>query len=140
MATSPAASAPTRFTFAFEPRYLRAGKPFGVVPQRTWVDVDEREIDAHFGRWQLRTPLSNISGVEITGPYRFFKTAGPARLGVTDLGITFATNHRRGVLLTFREKVPAIDPLGLLRHPELTVTVAEIDAFAKLLRERTGLA
>ena len=140
MTTSPAAAIPTRFTFAFEPRYQRAGRPFGVIPQRTWVDVDEHEIDAHFGRWQLRTPLSNVRAVEITGPYRFLKTAGPARLGVTDLGITFATNHRRGVLLTFHEKVPAIEPLGLLRHPELTVTVAEIEAFAKLVRERAGIS
>ena len=140
MSASPAAGIPTRFTFAWEPRYVRAARMFGVTPQRAWVDVDELELDAHFGRWRLRTPLSNVAAVEITGPYRVFKTAGPARLGVTDLGITFATNHRRGVRLDFHEKVPAIDPLGLLRHPELTVTVAEIDALAKLVRELAGLS
>jgi hypothetical protein len=29
------------------------------------------------------------------------------------------------VLLSFRKRVPAIDPLRLIRHPELTVTVAD---------------
>lgn len=130
---------PTRFSFAFESSYQRAGRPFGVVPHRAWVDVGATDLDAHFGPWRLSTPLSNIVGLEVTGPYRFFKTAGSARLGVTDLGITFATNHRRGVRLEFQDKVPAIDPFGLLRHPELTVTVAEVDAFLALMRERTGL-
>jgi hypothetical protein len=64
--------------------------------------------------------------VAITGPYRFYRTAGPARLGITDAGLTFASNGERGVLLSFHKRVPAIDPLGLIRHPELTVTVADV--------------
>ncbi len=141
MATVSAAAeiVPTRFRFSYEPTYLRANRLFGIAPQNTWIDIDGRAIDAHFGRWRLHTTLANIRAVEITGPYRFIKTAGPARLGITDLGITFATNRRRGVLLTFREKVPAIEPFGVLRHPELTVTVAEVDTFVKLIRERADL-
>lgn len=139
MVSVPAEIVTTRFRFSYEPTYQRANRLFGIAPQNTWIDIDGREIDAHFGRWRLHTALANISAVEITGPYRFIKTAGPARLGITDLGITFATNRRRGVLLTFREKVPAIEPFGVLRHPELTVTVAEVDAFVKLIRERAEL-
>ena len=37
--------------------------------------------------------------MEITGPYAFWKTAGPARYAVTDSGLTFATNGDRGVLI-----------------------------------------
>lgn len=128
-----------RFPFAFDPRYQRVNRWFGVTPQRSGVTVDEHELAARFGRWQLRTPLSNISDVSITGPYAFLKTAGPARLGVTDLGLTFATNGVRGVLITFRERVPGIEPLGILRHGELTVTVADVDRFAELVRRRAGL-
>ena len=80
--------------------------------------------------------LANVASVHLTGPYRFFKTAGPARLGVTDLGLTFATNGERGVLIAFRRRVKGIEPTGLLRHGELTVTVAEPDELANLLRER----
>jgi len=71
-----------------------------------------------------------------TGPYAFLKTAGPARLTVSDRGLTLATNRDRGVLITFRVPVPGIEPLGLLRHPELTVTVADVDSLATLLRAR----
>ncbi|MGB9185705.1 MAG: hypothetical protein WCB67_16755, partial [Solirubrobacteraceae bacterium] len=126
----PAAS--RRFAFAWAPGHRRASRLFGVTPARAWVDVGDESLDAHFGRWRVLTPLSNITAVKVTGPYRFFKVAGPPHLGVTDLGITFAANSGRGVLLTFREKVPGIEPFGVLRHPELTVTVAEIDAFVQL--------
>ena len=75
---------------------------------------------------------------EITGPYAFWKTAGPARLAITDRGLTFATNGDRGVLVRFANRVRGIDPLGLVRHPELTVTVADVDGLAELLRARAG--
>ena len=79
------------------------------------------------------TTLDNISRVAITGPYRFYRTAGPARLAITDGGLTFASNGDRGVLLSFRERVPAIDPLKLIRHPELTVTVADVHGLVSAL-------
>jgi hypothetical protein len=128
-----------RFEFAFDPRYRRAAGPFGVKPGNAWVEVDGDALVARFGRWRVGTPLSNIRGVAVTGPYAFLNTAGPARLGVTDRGLTFATNGDRGVLITFREKVRGIDRLGLIRHPELTVTVADVEGLAALLRERVGL-
>jgi hypothetical protein len=123
----------TRFDFRFDPRYQRAARPFGITPDNAWVEVDEDHLDAHFGRWRLSTPLANIARVEITGPYRFIKTAGPARLGITDIGLTFATNGDRGVLITFATKVRGIEPIGVLRHPELTVTVEDVDGLAALL-------
>ena len=80
----------------------------------------------------------NISAVETTGPYAFLKTAGPARLAITDRGLTFATNGDRGVLISFHSPVRGLDPMGVLRHPELTVTVEHIDGLAELLRSRAG--
>ena len=80
-----------------------------------------------------------MTDVSITGPYAFWKTAGPARLAVTDRGLTFATNGDRGVLILLRKPEPGLDPLGMIRHPELTVTVADVAGLASLLRERAGL-
>jgi hypothetical protein len=97
------------------------------------VTVDDERLDARFGVWRLRTPIANIAEVAVTGPYSFLKTAGPARLGITDIGLTFATNGDRGVLLTFREKVRSSGPTMLLQHPELTVTVADVDGLAAQL-------
>jgi hypothetical protein len=33
--------------------------------------------------------------------------------------------------------VPGLDRVGVLRHPELTVTVADIDRLVEVLRART---
>ena len=124
-----------RFEFAFAPAYRVASAPFGVTPKSSWVEVSRAGLDAHFGPWRLSTPIANVKAVSITGPYRFVKTAGPARLAITDRGLTFATNGRRGVLVLFHSPVRGIDPLGLIRHPELTVTVADVDGLASALQE-----
>jgi hypothetical protein len=122
-----------RFEFRFAPAYERAARPFGITPRNAWVQVGERDLEARYGRWRVITPLANVTAVEITGPYRFIKTAGPPRLGITDLGLTFASNGERGVLLSFREKVSGVAPL---RHPELTVTVAAPEELAEVVRSR----
>jgi hypothetical protein len=131
-------SSAERFTFAFAPAYRPLARVFGITSSRAWVDVSDAAFDARFGPWRVSTPLSNVTGVAITGPYRFFKTGGPARLAITDRGLTFATNGDRGVLVTFATPVRGLDPLGLLRHPELTVTVADTERLAAVLSERLG--
>jgi hypothetical protein len=87
-----------------------------------------RTLRARFGSWHVKTPLANVRGAEITGPYRFIKTAGPARLAITDRALTFATNGKNGVRVEFHDPVRRMEPLGLLRHPELTVTVEDPEA------------
>lgn len=129
-------AATERFEFAFAPSYQRLARVFGVSPANAWVEVDDDMFRARFGRWRVSTPRTNITDVAVTGPYRFAKTAGPARLAVTDRGLTFATNGDRGVRVSFRTPVPGLDPLGMLRHPELTVTAADVDRLAQLLRPR----
>jgi hypothetical protein len=122
-----------RFGFAFAPTYRLFGRAFGIGPSTAWVEVGDRMLDARFGPWRVSTPLANVSAVAVTGPYAFWKTAGPARLAITDRGLTFATNGDRGVLISFRTPVRGLDPLGVLHHPELTVTVAEVNELAELL-------
>jgi hypothetical protein len=129
-----------RFEFAFAPSYARAARPFGIKPSNAWVAIDDLLFDARFGPWRVTTPLTNITDVAVTGPYRFFKTAGSARLGFTDRGLTFASNGKRGVLVTFATAVTGMDPLGVIHHPELTVTVAEIDRLAAVLEQRITAA
>ncbi len=124
-----------RFHFAFGPEYRLPARAFGISPATAWVEVGDDTLDARFGPWRVSTPLANVADVAVTGPYAFWKTAGPARLAITDRGLTFATNGDRGVLISFHKPVPGLDPLGILRHPELTVTVREFDRLAELLRK-----
>lgn len=125
-----------RFEFSFAPTYRVLAAGFGVIPSTTWVEVGDERFDARFGPWRVSTPVENITEVAITGPYALPKTAGPARLALTDRGLTFATNGDRGVLLKFATPVRGLDPLGILRHPELTVTVADTDRLEALLSDR----
>jgi hypothetical protein len=126
-----------RFAFRFTPAYRRPARLFGITSATAWVDVGADTLRARFGRWRVTTPLANISSVAVTGPYAFLKTAGPARLAITDRGLTFATNGTRGVLISFHSPVRGLDPLGILRHPELTVTVADIDGLLERLQIRS---
>lgn len=123
-----------RFGFAFAPAYRMAALAFGVTPATAWVEVGDEALDVRFGPWRLSTALTNVTDVAVTGPYAFWKTAGPARLAITDRGLTFATNGDRGVRVSFRTPVRGVEPLGVLRHPELTVTVAEARRLADVLR------
>jgi hypothetical protein len=122
-----------RFEFRFTRPYRLAARPFGITPQSAWVQIDGQHLLANYGPWRLVTTLANISRVAITGPYWFYRTAGPARLGVTDGGLTFASNGEQGILLSFRKGVPAIDPFRMIRHPELTVTVADVHGLISAL-------
>jgi len=122
--------APVRLPFDWEPLFRRVARLAAITPASAWVEVGEGRVVARFGPWTVETPLDNISGAEITGPYSLTKVLGPARLSLVDRGITFASNRRTGLCLEFREPVTGLDPIGRLRHPGLTVTV---DGPARLL-------
>ncbi|HEX3623414.1 MAG TPA: hypothetical protein VHT97_13960 [Acidimicrobiales bacterium] len=122
-----------RFPFAFEPAYRVVALAFAITPATAWVDVAEGQLSARFGLWRISTPTSNVTGTQATGPYSVFRTIGAAHLSLADRGLTFATNRRRGLCITFADPVPGIIPSGALRHPGLTVTVADVDGLASAL-------
>jgi hypothetical protein len=125
-----------RFEFCFTTPYQLAGLPFGVRPSTCDVRVGAGRLIARFGPWQVQTALDNIADVSLTGPYTFIKTAGPAHLSLADRGLTFATNGDRGLCLAMVEPIRGIDPFGLLRHPNLTLTVADCDGLADAVQDR----
>jgi hypothetical protein len=119
--------------FARDRAFALASLPFGVTSDNARVEVHHDRFVARFGRWTVDTPLENISSAEVSGPYDWYKVIGPAHLSISDRGLTFATTNRKGVCLTFHEPVRGIDPLGVVRHPGLTVTVDEPHVLAELL-------
>ena len=125
-----------RFEFAFDRLHRVFALPFGVTPATAGVDVDVEEgrLSARFGLWRLSTLVTNVECTEVTGPYNPLKTIGPAHLSLVDHGLTFATNAAGGLCIRFREPVPGIEPTGRLRHPGLTVTVADVNGLAAVLR------
>lgn len=125
------------FELRFDDRYRLLALPFGVTPATAWVRVGDDELEARFGPWRVRTPVGNVAGTEVTGPYGLLRTAGGARLSFADRGLTFATNGDRGVCVSFHEPVRGMAPVGPLRHPALTVTVADVDGFREAVDELT---
>lgn len=127
-----------RFDFRFQKLYMPMLAAIGVTPATAHVVVTDDRLVARFGPWLCSTALSNITDVCTTGPYTAVKAIG-ARLSMSDRGLTFGTTTEAGVCLSFERAVPGLDPLGVLRHPGLTVTVDDVDGFVAAVRARTAL-
>jgi len=127
-----------QFEMAFDPRFRLPLAALGITPATAHVTVTADRLVACFGPWTCRTTPANVQAVGVTGPYRWYRAIGP-RLSLAGHGLTFGTSIARGVCLLLREPVPGIDPLGVIRHPDLTLTVADPDGFAATVRHYAGL-
>ncbi|MFB4313855.1 hypothetical protein [Actinomadura sp. 21ATH] len=113
-----------RYGFAFDRRFARPLALLGIRPDTCRLLLAPGGLCVRFGPWTVRTPLDNIAGAETTGPYSAWKAIGP-HLSLADRGLTFGTSTAQGVCVRFHAPVTGLDPLGLLRHPGLTVTVSD---------------
>jgi hypothetical protein len=123
-------------TQRFPIRLGRRSRPllrlFGVGgPDDAWVELGDDSLEARFGRFRAATPLSNIAGWRIEGPWRWITAIG-VRMSVRHGDITFGGSHRGGVRLDFRERVR----VGPFRVPALYLTVDDLQGFAAALTER----
>ena len=105
---------------------------FGVHgPDDAWVDLGNDTVEARFGRFRAATPLSNITGWRIEGPWLWITAIG-VRRSVRHGDISFDGSHHGGVRLDFRERVG----VGPFRVPALYVSVDDLEGFAAALAER----
>jgi hypothetical protein len=123
------------FRFRFDLVHRLAGAPFFVSPGSASVVVDRGRgmLVARFGPWRVETALVNVAHATSTGPYQPVKTIGPPHLSLSDRGLTFATNDREGLCIRFHEPVRGLDPLGIVRHPAITVTVDDVNGLRAAL-------
>jgi hypothetical protein len=122
-----------RFSFEFDPKLGLLSRVVGVHPGNARVQVTRTTLLVEFGRWSLETPVGNVVETQATGPYAWWKVAGPPRISLADRGITFATTAARGLCISFRDPVPAALPTSLLRHPSVTVTPSDVEGLAEAL-------
>src|SRR4051812_34105784 len=122
-----------RFDFDFDSTFRRIDRLLGVRPDNSYIEVVGDQVTVQFGRWRVQTTKSNVIGADVTGPYTWWKVAGPPHLSLADRGLTMATTTQRGVCLTFRTPVPGIEPTGILRHRGLTVTPRDPDRLVEAL-------
>lgn len=121
-----------QFDFSFDPRFRPLLAAAGVTPRHAYVSVDDQRLVARFGPWICTSDRSNIKCAQVTGPFRWYRAIG-TRLSFSDRGLTFGSSTYRGVCIEFDQPVPGIDPLGVMRHPGLTVTVKDPEGLARLL-------
>jgi hypothetical protein len=111
-----------RFEFEFLPAARPVLLAWGVTPGTAHVDVEGGALRVRFGFFNTTTPLTNVTGAKVTGPYKAIRAIGP-RLSLSDRGATFATTTAGGVCITFAKPIKALFPKAM--HPGLTVTVAD---------------
>lgn len=100
------------------------------VSDRDGVTISDQHLHATFGWVTVRTPLDNVAGCSISGPHRVYTAVG-LRLSFTDDGLTFGTNHRRGVCIEFHERIPRV--IGFRDHSALWVSVADPEGLVAAL-------
>ena len=105
---------------------------FGVGgPDDAWVELGDDGLAARFGWARAATPVANITGWRIEGPWRWITAIG-IRMSLRYGDITFGGSHHGGVRIEFRERVR----VGPFRVPALYVTVEDLEGFAAALTER----
>jgi hypothetical protein len=128
-----------QFEFAFDSQFRPFLALIGVTSGTAHVTLTAEQLVARFGPWTCETPIGNVRDVCRRGPYHWYKAIGP-RGSFVDRGLTFGTTTKGGVCVLLRDPVPGLAPVGALRHPGITLTLAEPERFVASLRRRAGLA
>lgn len=107
---------------------------WGVRPGLAYAEIGQGpdgELQARFGRVRFATPLANIAGWRIEGPFHWITAIG-IRRSVRHGDLSFAGAAHGGVRMDFRSPVR----WSFLRVPALYIGADDLDAFAAALRER----
>ncbi|MGW0808523.1 hypothetical protein [Nonomuraea sp. NPDC002799] len=126
-----------RFGFAFEDRYRPLLAVLGIRPDTCELVLTDELLRVRFGPWLVLSPRGNVAEAEVSGPYSPLKAIG-VRISPADRGLTFGSSTEKGVCVRFRRPVSGSEPLGLLRHPALTVTVDDPAGLAGSLTRAPG--
>ncbi len=124
------AGADVFFPYELDNRWSLLFKALGVTSDDGVTITSDGHLIATYGRLGLDTSVANVDHTEITGPHRPWTAVG-ARLSFADDGLTFGTNHRRGLCIAFAERVPKV--IGFRHHSALWVSVADPESLADAL-------
>ena len=104
---------------------------FGVQPSLDSVRIDDEAVHVRYGRFRFRSPLANITGYRIEGPWRWITAIG-VRRSIRHGDVSFAASPRGGVRLDFREPIH----WTIFNVPAIYVAVEDLRAFAAELETR----
>lgn len=118
------------FPYQFDRRWDALFRLLGVRDDQGVEITDDGRLIAAYGRFRVSTTVDNVAGAEVTGPHRWYTAVG-VRLARTDDGITFGTNHYKGLWIHFKRRVPRV--IGFRDHSLLWVSVADPEGLAATL-------
>ena len=115
------------FPYRFDKRWNALFAVLGVGPDDGVELTADGALIATYGRVRVETFFDNAAPTEITGPHRWYTAVG-LRLSFSDNGLTFGTNHHRGLCIAFVEPIAKV--LGFRDHSALWVSVEDPDGLA----------
>ena len=121
------------FPYRFDKRWTVLFFALGVDDKDGVTITGKGELIATFGRFKVKTTVANVDHTRVTGPHRWYTAVG-LRLSFTDDGLTFGTNHRKGLSIAFVEKIPKV--IGFKKHSTLWVSVADPVGLAAAIEEK----
>jgi hypothetical protein len=96
-------------------------------PETAYATLDD-ELEIAFGRLRFRTPIANIAGWRIEGPWRWITAIG-VRRSVRHGDVSFCGDGHGGVRLDLRERVT----WGPFHVPAVWVGADDLEGFAEEL-------
>jgi len=124
--TMPAIRFPIRIGRRSRP-YLRL---WTVRPDTAFAELDD-DVDVHFGRFTIRTPVANLASWRIEGPFLWITAIG-IRRSIRHGDVSFAGSPHGGVRIDFREPVS----WGRMKVPAIYVGADDLDGLAAELARR----
>ena len=121
------------FSYRFDKRWTVLFLALGVSDKDGVTITGKGELIATFGRFKVKTTVANVDHTLVTGPHRWYMAVG-LRLSFTDDGLTFGTNHRKGLSIAFIDKIPKI--IGFKKHSTLWVSVADPEGLAAAIEAK----
>ena len=115
------------FSYRFDKRWTVLFLALGVNDKDGVTITGKGELIATYGRFKVKTTVANVDHTLVTGPHRWYTAVG-LRLSFSDDGLTFGTNHRKGLSIAFVEKIPKV--IGFKKHSTLWVSVADPEGLA----------
>ncbi len=110
---------------------------FGVRANDSWIqlgDGRDAELEVQFGWSHFRTPMTNLAGWRIEGPFRWITAIG-VRMSIRHGDVTFGGSPHGGVRINFRTPVR----WGIFKVPAIYVSADDLGELAAQLTRR-GIA
>jgi hypothetical protein len=118
----------------FPIRIGRRSRPYlrlwTVRPDTAFAELND-DIDVHFGRFVIRTPVANVASWRIEGPFLWITAIG-IRRSIRHGDVSFAGSPHGGVRIDFRQPVS----WGRMKVPAIYIGADDLDGLAAELTRR----